>query len=126
MVTPTRELALQVSKDLTVAAKHRKARVLTVYGGVGYDTQLDALAARVEVVVGTPGRLLDLADRRSLDLSHIKVLVLDEADEMLDLGSCPTSSGSWPRPQSCGRPCCSPRPCRRRSSRWPERICGTR
>jgi superfamily II DNA/RNA helicase len=89
VVTPTRELALQVSKDLTVAAKHRKARVLTVYGGVGYDTQLDALAAGVEVVVGTPGRLLDLADRRSLDLSHIKVLVLDEADEMLDLGFLP-------------------------------------
>ena len=89
VVTPTRELALQVSKDLTVAAKRREARVLTVYGGVGYDMQLEALAAGVEVVVGTPGRLLDLADRRSLDLSHIKVLVLDEADEMLDLGFLP-------------------------------------
>jgi superfamily II DNA/RNA helicase len=89
IVAPTRELALQVSKDLTVAAKIRQARVLTVYGGVGYDTQLDALAAGVEVVVGTPGRLLDLANRGSLDLSHIKVLVLDEADEMLDLGFLP-------------------------------------
>ncbi|HEY5980055.1 MAG TPA: DEAD/DEAH box helicase [Microlunatus sp.] len=89
IVAPTRELALQVSKDLTVAAKIRQARVLTVYGGVGYDTQLDALAEGVEVVVGTPGRLLDLANRRSLDLSHIKVLVLDEADEMLDLGFLP-------------------------------------
>ena len=89
IVAPTRELALQVSKDLTVAAKNRQARVLTVYGGVGYDTQLDALASGVEVVVGTPGRLLDLANRRSLDLSHIKVLVLDEADEMLDLGFLP-------------------------------------
>ena len=78
-----------MSKDLTVAAKNRQARVLTVYGGVGYDTQLDALASGVEVVVGTPGRLLDLADRGSLDLSHIKVLVLDEADEMLDLGFLP-------------------------------------
>ena len=89
VVTPTRELASQVSKDLQIAATKRVARVLTVYGGVGYEPQLDALAAGVEVVVGTPGRLLDLADRGSLDLSHVKVLVLDEADEMLDLGFLP-------------------------------------
>ncbi len=63
--------------------------MLTVYGGVGYETQLDQLKDGVDVVVGTPGRLLDLADRRVLDLSHIKVLVLDEADEMLDLGFLP-------------------------------------
>ena len=63
--------------------------MLTVYGGVGYDTQLNTLARGVDVVVGTPGRLLDLADRGALDLSHIKVLVLDEADEMLDLGFLP-------------------------------------
>jgi superfamily II DNA/RNA helicase len=89
VVTPTRELASQVSKDLQIAASKRAARVLTVYGGVGYDPQLDALSEGVEVVVGTPGRLLDLADRRSLDLTHVKVLVLDEADEMLDLGFLP-------------------------------------
>ncbi|SDS87407.1 Superfamily II DNA and RNA helicase [Friedmanniella luteola] len=89
VVTPTRELASQVSKDLAVAATQRKARVVTLYGGMGYEPQLDALTAGVEVVVGTPGRLLDLADRRALDLSHIKVLVLDEADEMLDLGFLP-------------------------------------
>ena len=89
VVAPTRELASQVGKDITIAATQRKARVLTVYGGVGYDDQLDSLADGVEVVVGTPGRLLDLADRGALDLSHIKVLVLDEADEMLDLGFLP-------------------------------------
>ena len=89
VVTPTRELASQVSADLTTAATRRHARVLTVYGGVGYDTQLNGLARGVEVVVGTPGRLLDLANRGALDLSHIKVLVLDEADEMLDLGFLP-------------------------------------
>jgi superfamily II DNA/RNA helicase len=89
VVAPTRELASQVGKDLAVAAKRRGARVLTIYGGVGYDDQLDALRDGVEVVVGTPGRLLDLADRRSLDLSHVKVMVLDEADEMLDLGFLP-------------------------------------
>ena len=89
VVTPTRELASQVSKDLTVAAAQRNARVVTLYGGMGYEPQLEALVNGVEVVVGTPGRLLDLADRRALDLSHIKVLVLDEADEMLDLGFLP-------------------------------------
>ncbi len=89
VVAPTRELASQVGKDLAVAASHRKARVLTIYGGVGYDDQLDTLKNGVDVVVGTPGRLLDLADRRALDLSHVKVLVLDEADEMLDLGFLP-------------------------------------
>jgi superfamily II DNA/RNA helicase len=56
---------------------------------VSYDVQLDALKAGVDVVVGTPGRLLDLANKRALDLSHVKCLVLDEADEMLDLGFLP-------------------------------------
>ncbi|WP_269457612.1 DEAD/DEAH box helicase [Auraticoccus monumenti] len=89
VVCPTRELASQVSKDLSTAATVRKARVLTVYGGVGYEHQLETLAAGVDVVVGTPGRLLDLVGRRALNLKHIRVLVLDEADEMLDLGFLP-------------------------------------
>ncbi|MGZ4501837.1 MAG: DEAD/DEAH box helicase [Nocardioidaceae bacterium] len=89
VVAPTRELALQVSGDLALAGADRGTRVLTVYGGVGYDTQLDTLKSGVDVVVGTPGRLLDLVNRRALDLAHVKVLVLDEADEMLDLGFLP-------------------------------------
>ena len=89
VVCPTRELALQVSGDVKVAGAERGTRTLTVYGGVGYDEQLGALQAGVDVVVGTPGRLNDLANRRDLDLSHVKVLVLDEADEMLDLGFLP-------------------------------------
>jgi superfamily II DNA/RNA helicase len=89
VVAPTRELASQVAGDLAVAGKRREARTLTVYGGVAYEPQLDALKAGVDIVVGTPGRLLDLADRGVLDLSHIKVLVLDEADKMLDLGFLP-------------------------------------
>ncbi|MGW0228827.1 DEAD/DEAH box helicase [Actinopolymorpha singaporensis] len=89
VVAPTRELAVQVTADLKVAASVRAARILTVYGGVAYEPQLDALAEGVEVVVGTPGRLLDLADRRALDLAHVKLLVLDEADRMLDLGFLP-------------------------------------
>jgi superfamily II DNA/RNA helicase len=89
VVAPTRELALQVSNDLALAGADRGSRVLTVYGGVGYEPQLDALRSGVDVVVGTPGRLLDLVNRRALDLAHVKVLVLDEADEMLDLGFLP-------------------------------------
>jgi superfamily II DNA/RNA helicase len=89
VVAPTRELALQVTGDLVLASKERGNRILTVYGGVPYEGQLEALATGVEVVVGTPGRLIDLMNRRSLDLTHVKVLVLDEADEMLDLGFLP-------------------------------------
>jgi superfamily II DNA/RNA helicase len=89
VVAPTRELASQVADDIAVAGKHRSTRTLTVYGGVAYEPQLAALKDGVDIVVGTPGRLLDLADRGILDLAHIKVLVLDEADKMLDLGFLP-------------------------------------
>ena len=89
IVAPTRELAIQVASDVAVASKGRGTRNLTIYGGVPYETQLDALEAGIDIVVGTPGRLLDLANRGALDLSHIRTLVLDEADEMLDLGFLP-------------------------------------
>jgi superfamily II DNA/RNA helicase len=89
VVTPTRELTVQVARDLETGSTIRKARVLTVYGGVGYEPQLEALERGVDVVVGTPGRLIDLANRGKLDLSHVRVAVLDEADEMLDLGFLP-------------------------------------
>ena len=89
VVAPTRELALQVSGDLALASADRGLRVLTVYGGAGYEPQIDALKEGVDIVVGTPGRLIDLANRKVLDLSHVHALVLDEADEMLDLGFLP-------------------------------------
>jgi superfamily II DNA/RNA helicase len=89
IVAPTRELALQVSGDLALAGADLGMRVLTVYGGVPYEPQLEALATGVDVVVGTPGRLIDLCNRRALDISHVHALVLDEADEMLDLGFLP-------------------------------------
>ncbi|WP_074946812.1 DEAD/DEAH box helicase [Jiangella alba] len=89
VVTPTRELAVQVNGDLTTASTVRKVRIVTLYGGRAYEPQVNALTKGVEVVVGTPGRLLDLAAQGHLDLSHVKVLVLDEADEMLDLGFLP-------------------------------------
>lgn len=89
VMCPTRELALQVSQDIAAAGRSLGVRVVTVYGGVGYEPQLEALHHGVDVVVGTPGRLLDLKRRRDLDLTQVAVLVLDEADEMLDLGFLP-------------------------------------
>jgi superfamily II DNA/RNA helicase len=89
VVVPTRELAVQVAGDLRTASTTRRVRVLTVYGGRAYEPQIAALKSGVDVVVGTPGRLLDLAAQRHLDLGHVKVMVLDEADEMLDLGFLP-------------------------------------
>ncbi|HEX2363071.1 MAG TPA: DEAD/DEAH box helicase, partial [Jiangellaceae bacterium] len=89
VVVPTRELAVQVMADLETASAVRRVRLLTLYGGRAYEPQVDTLRTGVDVVVGTPGRLLDLADQGHLDLGHVKVLVLDEADKMLDLGFLP-------------------------------------
>ncbi|WP_246033857.1 DEAD/DEAH box helicase [Streptomyces hundungensis] len=89
VVVPTRELCQQVTNDLLTAGKVRNVRVLAIYGGRAYEPQVEALKKGVDVIVGTPGRLLDLAGQKKVDLSHVKVLVLDEADEMLDLGFLP-------------------------------------
>lgn len=88
-MVPTRELCQQVTNDLLTAGKVRDVRVLAIYGGRAYEPQVEALNKGVDVIVGTPGRLLDLAGQRKLDLGHVKALVLDEADEMLDLGFLP-------------------------------------
>lgn len=89
IVVPTRELCTQVTNDLQTAGKVRNVRVLAVYGGRAYEPQVEALAKGVDIVVGTPGRLLDLAGQKKLNLSKVRALVLDEADEMLDLGFLP-------------------------------------
>ncbi|MER6834958.1 DEAD/DEAH box helicase [Streptomyces cellulosae] len=89
VVVPTRELCTQVTNDLLTAGKVRNVRVTAIYGGRAYEPQVEALKKGVDVIVGTPGRLLDLAGQKKLNLSHVKALVLDEADEMLDLGFLP-------------------------------------
>ena len=89
VVCPTRELGLQVATDVQRAGRLMGIEVLAVYGGRAYEPQIEALQKGVDVIVGTPGRIIDLAQRRDLDLSHVKVLVLDEADEMLDMGFLP-------------------------------------
>jgi superfamily II DNA/RNA helicase len=88
IVVPTRELCVQVHADLAIGAK-LGIRTIAVYGGTPYEEQTEALESGVHVVVGTPGRLLDHLNRGSLDLSRVRALVLDEADEMLDMGFLP-------------------------------------
>ncbi|WP_374114242.1 DEAD/DEAH box helicase, partial [Streptomyces sp. NK08204] len=89
VVVPTRELCTQVTNDLLTAGKVRNVRVTAIYGGRAYEPQVETLKKGVDVIVGTPGRLLDLAGQKKLSLKHVKCLVLDEADEMLDLGFLP-------------------------------------
>lgn len=89
VVVPTRELCVQVADDLARAGATRGIRVQAIYGGRAYEPQVDALVRGVEIVVGTPGRLLDLAQQGKMQLRNVRMLVLDEADEMLDLGFLP-------------------------------------
>ncbi|MGH6656445.1 MAG: DEAD/DEAH box helicase, partial [Actinocrinis sp.] len=89
VVVPTRELAVQVTNDLLDAGKVRAVRVHALYGGRAYEPQVAALRAGIDIAVGTPGRLLDLARQHHLELGGVRTLVLDEADEMLDLGFLP-------------------------------------
>ena len=86
VVVPTRELAVQVFEDLEQAASNRSTTVTAIYGGKAYEGQIAQLKAGAQIVVGTPGRLLDLAGQRLLNLSNVREMVLDEADKMLDLG----------------------------------------
>ncbi|MDR1428329.1 MAG: DEAD/DEAH box helicase [Bifidobacteriaceae bacterium] len=89
VIVPTRELAVQVATDLGVAASRRSVRIVQLYGGRAYEPQVAALGRGAEVVVGTPGRMIDLLRQRHLTLAHAATVVLDEADEMLDLGFLP-------------------------------------
>jgi ATP-dependent RNA helicase RhlE len=86
VVVPTRELAIQVEESVRTYGKHRPIRSTTIYGGVGFEPQAAKLRAGPEIVVATPGRLLDHVGQRTIDLSRVEILVLDEADRMLDMG----------------------------------------
>ena len=89
VLTPTRELAVQVHDSLRGYGKYLRIPSTTIYGGVGMGNQLDALRRGVDMVIACPGRLIDHLERRSVDLSGIEILVLDEADRMLDMGFLP-------------------------------------
>ena len=89
VLTPTRELAAQVGASVRTYGRYTRSRCAVVFGGAGFGGQIDALRHGVEVLVATPGRLLDHVERRTVDLSKVEVLVLDEADRMLDMGFLP-------------------------------------
>lgn len=89
VLAPTRELAMQVSSQFKIFSKNLGLKVVTLYGGTGMDLQLRALKGKVDVIVATPGRLNDHLERKSVDLSAVEMLVLDEADRLLDLGFMP-------------------------------------
>src|SRR3954470_2443732 len=86
VVVPTRELCVQVTEDLEIATSNRPTKIVSIYGGKAYEGQIEQLKAGAQIVVGTPGRLLDLAGQRLLSLANVSEMVLDEADKMLDLG----------------------------------------
>lgn len=86
ILTPTRELAAQVADSVKIYGKYLPLRSAVIYGGVGFEPQIQALRRGVDVVVATPGRLLDHVNQKTLDLSHVEILVLDECDRMLDMG----------------------------------------
>src|SRR5512140_831008 len=86
VLTPTRELALQAEEFVRVYGRQQPIRSTTIYGGVGYDAQIKAIQGGPEIVVATPGRLLDIAGQGKIDLRTVEILVLDEADRMLDMG----------------------------------------
>ena len=89
VVAPTRELVVQIEENVRAYAKHVALRMATVFGGVNERPQIEALRSGVDLVVATPGRLIDLMDQRAADLSGVEFLVLDEADRMLDMGFLP-------------------------------------
>ncbi len=86
VIAPTRELAIQIHKDANMLNVHAKLKLALVYGGVGYNKQHDALIKGVDILIGTPGRLIDFMKQRVFSLKHIEIVVLDEADRMFDLG----------------------------------------
>ena len=89
ILTPTRELCVQVEESFTKYGRHSGLDVIPVYGGVGYEPQVKALRAGVDVIVATPGRLLDHLEKQNVVFDEVEVLVLDEADRMLDMGFAP-------------------------------------
>ena len=119
VLTPTRELAAQVGDSVATYGKHLPLRSTVVYGGVKINPQMQALRRGADVLIATPGRLLDLYNQKAVKFNQLEVLVLDEADRMLDMGFCPRY------PQNFGgtclrtdRTCSSPPPSLTRSARW--------
>ena len=125
VLVPTRELAGQVRDVLAPLAKVRDRTVAAVYGGTSLDRDVAALRKGVDVVIATPGRLIDLVDRKTVTMADIRILVVDEADRMADMGFSPRSSGCCGASRASTRRCCSPPPSTPTSTRWCATTCVT-
>ena len=103
ILTPTRELAAQVEQSVRTYGKYLPLKSTIVFGGVNINTQIKILRRGVDILVATPGRLLDLVSQKAVDLSKVEILILDEADRMLDMGFILTSVKSFPICQNNGK-----------------------
>ncbi len=119
VLSPTRELASQIAESFRTYGRHLGLTVAAVFGGVKYGPQMKALAAGVDVLVATPGRLIDHMEREARQPGWLEIFVLDEADQMLDLGFLPPIRRIVATLPKRARTCSSPPPCRRRSASSP-------
>jgi ATP-dependent RNA helicase DeaD len=126
ILVPTRELAIQVSEAVHRYGRSLEVDVLPIFGGQPIGRQLQVLRRGVDLVVATPGRAIDHIKRGSLDLRHVEAVVLDEADEMLDMGFADDLDEILSATPSERQPCCFRPPCPRASPRSPARTCRTR
>jgi ATP-dependent RNA helicase RhlE len=125
MLAPTRELAIQVHESVKTYSRHVPIRSCCVYGGVDIKPQIAEIRCGVEVLVATPGRLLDLVEQKCLNFASVQALVLDEADRMLDMGFIPDVTRIINLLPGSGRACSSRRRSRKRSRSWPT-ACSSR
>jgi len=118
ILTPTRELAIQIDDSVKNYGAHLKLRHAVIFGGVGQGRQVEALQRGLDILVATPGRLLDLMNQRHVRFDDLQVFVLDEADRMLDMGFINDVRKIVAVLPRTGRHCCSQPPCRARSPIW--------
>ncbi len=123
IIAPTRELAEQIHEAIVTMGQQTRLRSVTVYGGVSINPQIQQLRAGVEIVVACPGRLLDHINHRTINLAHLELLVLDEADRMFDMGFLPIFGRSSSTCPQSARRFCSRQPCRMISGDWPVKSC---
>ncbi|WP_243689315.1 DEAD/DEAH box helicase [Geotalea toluenoxydans] len=126
IIAPTRELAEQIHEAITVLGQQTRLKSATVYGGVNINPQIQKLRNGVEIVVACPGRLLDHMGQRTIDLSHLEVLVLDEPTRCSTWDFFPTSAASSDNCRKSARRCSFQQPCLRISNAWPGKSSTTR
>ncbi len=120
VLTPTRELAIQVAEEIGRIAKYKRGvRALPIYGGQSIEHQIRAMKKGVQIVIGTPGRVLDHLRRKTLRLDEVRFFVLDEADEMLDMGFIDDIEAILAWCRRTARRCSFRRRCRRKFAAWP-------